>query len=173
MLNAWRHSCQKVRRLFRLSYSYQFFFAVPGKRYALTLQLMLKRAKKRKASQSRSPKMPREAQVHRPTIAMVVENQVAPQPHPRHQETFSASYEQVYPAPDVSSSQGPHLIAPPMAVQHTGDVDNIWRGFEMTSNEQLPVWLSDQSLGGHSFQQNGMDAFLLPNDYLPPATQIW
>jgi hypothetical protein len=60
-----------------------------------------------------------------------------------------------------------------MAVQQTGEVDNIWRGFEMTSNEQLPVWLSDQSLGGHSFQQNGMDAFLLPTDYLPPATQIW
>lgn len=53
------------------------------------------------------------------------------------------------------------------------NVDNIWRGFEMTSNEQLPVWLSDQSLGGNSFSQNGMDAFLLPNDYLPPAPQIW
>lgn len=53
------------------------------------------------------------------------------------------------------------------------NVDHIWRGFEMTSNEQLPVWLSDQTLGGNSFSQNGMDAFLLPNDYLPPAPQIW
>jgi hypothetical protein len=53
------------------------------------------------------------------------------------------------------------------------NVDHIWRGFEMTSNEQLPVWLSDQTLGGSSFSQNGMDAFLLPNDYLPPAPQIW
>jgi hypothetical protein len=104
---------------------------------------------------------------------MVVENQLPPQPHPRHQEAFSAPYEPVYPGPDVSSQGTTHLIAPPMGVQHTGEVDNIWRGFEMTSNEQLPVWLSDQSLGGHSFQQNGMDAFLLPNDYLPPATQIW
>lgn len=55
----------------------------------------------------------------------------------------------------------------------TTNVDNIWRGFESTSIEQLPVWLSDQSLGGASFSQNGIDAFLLPNDYLPPAPQIW
>jgi hypothetical protein len=63
-----------------------------------------------------------------------------------------------------------------MQVPNTTDavnVDHIWRGFEMTSNEQLPVWLSDQTLGGNSFSQNGMDAFLLPNDYLPPAPQIW
>jgi hypothetical protein len=53
------------------------------------------------------------------------------------------------------------------------NLDHIWRGFETTANEQLPVWLSDQSLGGNSFQQNGMDAFLLPSDYLPPAPLSW
>jgi hypothetical protein len=53
------------------------------------------------------------------------------------------------------------------------NADNIWRGFEQTSTEQLPVWLSDQSLGGNQFSQSGMDAFLLPNDYMPPAPQIW
>ena len=53
------------------------------------------------------------------------------------------------------------------------NADNIWRGFEQTSTDQLPVWLSDQSLGGNSFSQSGIDAFLLPNDYLPPAPQIW
>lgn len=56
---------------------------------------------------------------------------------------------------------------------HMPNADNIWRGFEQTSSEQLPVWLSDQSLGGNSFSQSGIDAFLLPNDYLPPAPQIW
>ena len=57
--------------------------------------------------------------------------------------------------------------------QYAANIDNIWRGFESTSTEQLPVWLSDQSLGGASFSQNGIDAFLLPADYLPPAPQIW
>lgn len=60
-----------------------------------------------------------------------------------------------------------------MIPQQTAEVDSIWRGFEMTSNEQLPVWISDQSLGGNTFSQQGMDAFLLPADYLPPAPQIW
>ena len=53
------------------------------------------------------------------------------------------------------------------------NIENIWRGFETTSNEQLPVWLSDQTLGGASFSANGIDAFLLPTDYLPAAPQIW
>jgi hypothetical protein len=60
-----------------------------------------------------------------------------------------------------------------MIPQQTAEVDSIWRGFEMTSNEQLPVWISDQSLGGNTFSQQGMDAFLLPADYLPPAPQMW
>ncbi|KAF5348006.1 hypothetical protein D9758_010014 [Tetrapyrgos nigripes] len=56
---------------------------------------------------------------------------------------------------------------------HPAEADQIWRGFEITSTEQLPVWLSDQALSGNSFSQNGMDAFLLPADYLPPYPQIW
>jgi hypothetical protein len=82
------------------------------------------------------------------------------------------SYQQV-PIPTAH-----HMPPPQGAMQmqqqvYASDAENIWRGFEMTSNEQLPVWISDQTLGGHSFSQNGMDAFLLPTDYLPPAPQIW
>ena len=36
------------------------------------------------------------------------------------------------------------------------NLDQIWRGFEGTSNEQLPVWLSD-NLGGNSLQQLGLE----------------
>ena len=63
--------------------------------------------------------------------------------------------------------------AQPYYGQYSSNIDTIWRGFESTSTEQLPVWLSDQTLGGTSFSQNGIDAFLFPNDYLPPAPQIW
>jgi hypothetical protein len=63
---------------------------------------------------------------------------------------------------------------PTHSMQQTAqDVEHIWKGFEMTSTEQLPVWLSDQTLGGQTIQQYGMDAFLLPSDYLPTAAQIW
>ncbi|KAG5647574.1 hypothetical protein DXG03_008927 [Asterophora parasitica] len=165
---------------------------VPGQRYALTLQLMLKRSKKRKAgSMSRSPKTSREP--HR-TMAMVVDHSAGsmsaagPIPHPRHQEPFSPQYDASF----SDQMHGAHMVVggiPPQHqqhhphhhqqqqvhqhYQHAPDADHIWRGFEMTANEQLPVWISDQSLGGSSFTQNGMDAFLLPNDYMPPAPQIW
>jgi len=156
---------------------------IPGKRYALTLQLMLKRGKKRKAaSTSRSPKMSRESHPHPPThhrsLSMVSE----PSPgmvmnQSMSTEQFSPTYEAPFSSPEMTmhSQHGPHMAihVPHQNTTDVVNVDNIWRGFEMTSNEQLPVWLSDQSLGGSSFSQNGMDAFLLPNDYLPPAPQIW
>jgi len=86
-----------------------------------------------------------------------------------------SSHEPVSPAYDFNNHAA---MAAQMNVMHDphGNVaftDNIWRGFEATSNEQLPVWLSDQTLGGNSFQQNGMDAFLLPQEFFPPAPQIW
>ena len=141
---------------------------VPGKRYALTLQLMLKRSMKRKSGPSSlSPKLPREAyqpKVERPASMAV--NQVV-NPTPMSPSVYDPSS-----AGAMVSPQG----LPPYSATHPGyiaNADYIWRGFEATSTEQLPVWLSDQSLGGASFSQSGIDAFLLPNDYLPPAPQIW
>jgi hypothetical protein len=78
-----------------------------------------------------------------------------------------------YDTTSISTPEAMQQMQMGMIPQQTAEVDSIWRGFEMTSNEQLPVWISDQSLGGNSFSQQGMDAFLLPADYLPPAPQIW
>lgn len=156
---------------------------VPGKRYALTLQLMLKRAKKRKAaSTSRSPKLAREPAHHR-SLSLTAEHSssVMPVNHQIQAEAFSPTYDAAFSSPETPMQThhvphiGPHMSNPHVQ-QHATDavnVDNIWRGFEATSNEQLPVWLSDQTLGGSQFTQHGMDAFLLPNDYMPPAPQIW
>lgn len=136
---------------------------------------MLKRFKKRKAgSVSRSPKVTRD-QPHR--IGYPTDAQVAAQhPHQAHQP-ISPTYETPYPPHAAEGVPVPQQMLPGAShqqfPQYQPNVDNIWRGFEQTSNEQLPVWLSDQTLGGTSFSQNGIDAFLLPTDYLPPATQIW
>lgn len=140
---------------------------VPGKRYALTLQVMLKRSRKRKSgsSTSRSPKTSRDP--HRPMVMSVDPNHPGNMPHPSA-EPFSPAYESFTgpaSAHAPGSSHQPHL--------HATDADHIWRGFEMTASEQLPVWISDQTLGGNSFSQNGMNAFLLPQDYLPAQAQIW
>ncbi|KAF8898911.1 hypothetical protein BD779DRAFT_1666670 [Infundibulicybe gibba] len=156
---------------------------IPGKRYALTLQVMLKRSKKKKAgSSSRSPKLAREP--HRP-LAMVIEHPTnlplgVPVAQHRQPEPFSPAYDtnnfaaqenQIHPTyiptPGMSHQPQIHQQQPP-------DAEHIWRNFEMTASEQLPVWMSDQSLGGNTFSQQGMDAFLLPNDYLPAAPPpIW
>ncbi|KAJ3968758.1 hypothetical protein EV361DRAFT_805082 [Lentinula raphanica] len=148
---------------------------IPGKRYALTLQVMLKRFKKRKSvSTSRSPTASRET--HRITNVMEHSSSSSSSLQsgqvnysPVYDNHFGGHPENTLPGnnhPQMQQQQlQPHL--------HPADADNIWRGFEMTDNEQLPVWISDQTLGGNSFSQNGMDAFLLPTDYLPPAPQIW
>lgn len=138
---------------------------IPGQRYAVTLQLMLKRSRKRRGSSaSISPKMARQG-AHRRTESM---EYVEGAPHP-----ISPVYDATYAA--NSNAMGHMPMGPPDQVAGTfaPSADNIWRGFETTTNDQLPVWLSDQTLGGNSFQQHGMDAFLLPHEFFPPAPQIW
>lgn len=87
------------------------------------------------------------------------------------QQPVSPTYEMTFPH-YVEQMNTHTAMGASQVVQYT-NVDQIWRGFETTANEQLPVWLSDQTLGGASFSQNGIDAFLLPPEYLPPAPQIW
>ncbi|KAM6498448.1 hypothetical protein JOM56_006396, partial [Amanita muscaria] len=152
---------------------------IPGKRYAITLQVMLKRSKIRKASSSRSPQTTHETP--RPLAMVTVQPPTHPinmHPHQRSSEPFSPTY--VYPGHDGHPPTGGSIPTnPPLSHPNQPprpqamDAEQIWRGFEMTSSDQLPVWISDQSLGGQSFPQHGYDAFLLPPDYLPPAPQIW
>lgn len=147
---------------------------VPGNRYALTLQLMLKRFKKRKTnSMSQSPQIPRPG--HRGSMD-----------HASHSGDIQMGQAMAHPHQPMSPTYDPNFVSHPDAIAHgmstamtqqqfaqNANIDQIWRGFETTSTDQLPVWLSDQSLGGQTFSQYGIDAFLLPNDYLPPGPQIW
>lgn len=94
-------------------------------------------------------------------------NHAVPNQH-RHPEPFSPAYDGSFTESQMQMVAGTVHPQHP----HATDAENIWRGFETTENEQLPVWISDSTLGGNSFTQNGMDAFLLPINYLP-AQQIW
>ncbi|KIP12047.1 hypothetical protein PHLGIDRAFT_27644 [Phlebiopsis gigantea 11061_1 CR5-6] len=153
---------------------------VPGKRYAITLQLMLKRLRRRKTgSMSQSPSMPRPTHrgssdgAHSQDLTMA--HPMSQHPHPQN-PTMSPTYGTTFTThPDTMAHIGPNMQPQPHLDPYAGaaNIDTIWRGFEATSGDQLPVWLSDQTLGGASFSQHGIDAFLLPNDYLPPAPQIW
>ncbi|PPQ67094.1 hypothetical protein CVT25_005695 [Psilocybe cyanescens] len=151
---------------------------IPGKRYALTLQLMLKRSKKRKAK-SRSPKVSRDSQR---TLVMAVDHgshSSAPVTQHASSEQFSPLYEMSsYPLQE-NQNHAMHTAMNATSQHYSNshpnfiEAEQIWRGLEQTSVEQLPVWISDQSLGGQTFSQHGMDAFIMPTEYLPPATQIW
>jgi len=96
----------------------------------------------------------------------------------RSSEPFSP-YEGTFPSQDYTGhsveptdhpmpQHYPHLPYP-----HSVDIDQIWRGTEQTSSDRLPVWMTDHSLGGTSFSQHGMDAFIMPTEYVPAAPQIW
>jgi hypothetical protein len=154
---------------------------IPAKRYALTLQLMLKRSKKRKTvSSSRSPNVSRDQR----SVAMATDispSNLPPQTTFQHRgsEPFSPYEGTAFPSQDYPGHSShstvnpmpqhyPHLPYP-----HSADVDQIWRGSEQISPDQLPVWMTDQSLGGTSFSQHGMDAFIMPTEYVPAAPQIW
>lgn len=155
---------------------------IPGKRYALTLQLMLKKSKKRKSnSNSRPSKVARDPPR---SLAMVVDH-----PHTSHppsatilqhrgSDTFPAPYDMPYTLPE-GSLHNAHMTINPMPQHYPHlphpnfpETEQIWRGLEQTPGE-VPVWISDQSLGGQSFSQHGMDAFIIPTEFMPTAPQIW
>ena len=144
-------------------------YLVPARRYAYTLQLMLKKSKKRRAGSARSPI------VMRHTGPGEVQGS-ATMIHPSA-EPISPTYERSFSQPE--QMQGPipiHHVPPPQFNADAANLDHIWRGFEGATNEQLPVWLSDQSLGGNSFSQLGLEAFMMPAelDYQRSnAPQIW
>lgn len=160
---------------------------VPAKRYALTLQLMLKPSKKRSNISNRSQIVTRESQrtsANFNHLVSIPQSTSIPQPYGRPIDSYP-SYDSPYPSQDIHmhSTQGGHnhLIQPsinPATHQYITHLPHnialteaeILRGLETT---EVPVWISDQSLGGQSFSQLGMEAFLIPTEYVPHATQIW
>lgn len=136
---------------------------------------MLKRSKRRNANaSSRSPRISRDPQR---SVAMAIDNppsnlppQTATFQH-RNSEPFTpyegAFSSQGYSAHSTDSAANPmpqHY--PHLPYPHPIDVDHL-----QIPSDQLPVWLTDHTLGGIS--QHGMDAFIMPTEYVPAAPQIW
>jgi hypothetical protein len=140
---------------------------------------MLKRSKRRKTISS-SPKISRDPQRSVPMAIDIPPSSLPPQttpfqprssePFPPYQGTFPS---QDYPEHGTNSTVNPmpqHY--PHLPYPHSTD-GHVWRGNEQTSSDQLPVWMTDHSLGGTDFSQHGMDAFIMPTEYVPAAPQIW
>jgi hypothetical protein len=152
---------------------------------------MLNKSRKRKAS-SLSPTMARDPQRMSSLPLDQSMNMHQKMSHERAADNFSPSYEH----PQYIQSQMPHRshehphqsYNQMMPAQHQSthmqqqaqntpypqDAENIIRQFP---GENLPVWLSDQSLGGQTLSSEGMNAFFLPQEYYLAANaqppQIW
>jgi hypothetical protein len=151
---------------------------------------MLKRSKRRVNIPNRSPHVNREPQRTSANLnhpMSIGHSPSIPQQYGRALDSYS-TYEPPYPSQDIQmhgqSSHGNHIIhstVNPVTQQYMAQLPHtigfteaeILRGLETTEANQLPVWISDQSLGGQSFPQHGIDAFLIPPEYLPTSTQIW
>lgn len=106
--------------------------------------------------------------------------QQLPQHHPP-MDQFGATYE----APGYSVQDNRmHTQAVPMMPEHYAHqlhhpaftADQIYRDVEQQNPQSglEQTWISDQTLGGQSFSQHGMDAFMIPTEYLPVIPQqIW
>lgn len=116
---------------------------------------MLKKSKKRKPS--RSPTLPR------PSANVVGPNGPERQLSIGHSTPISPTFDRNY-----AQHGTMHTAQMPMGIQpqfnaDAMNLDQIWRGFEGTANEQLPVWLSD-NLGGQSLQQLGLEGIVSRSD---------
>jgi len=150
---------------------------IPARRYAYTLQLMLKKFKKRRSGHSRSPTSSRIDQGSVSSQGSSSNRQMSQSAvgHGSH-EPLSPTYERAYTQQEALQNAQMAMHMPSQFNADAANLDQIWRGFEGTSNEQLPVWLSDQSLGGNSLSQLGLEAFMMPPEYdqrTYSTPQIW
>lgn len=151
-----------------LAHHWHQLLSVPARRYAYTLQLMLKKSKRRKGH-SRSP-----TQTFRPDPqANPQANLQRPDFSRQHGSGFDVVSQRGNTAPSSSANSvtspiqahpiHSHFTGPTSQMDQDGaNLDLIWKGFEGATNDQLPMWITDQTLGGQSLSQLGLEAFMMP-----------
>lgn len=55
------------------------------------------------------------------------------------------------------------------------EFESYLQGFELAPGQEVPVWLTESSLGDAALSQYGLEAFVMPQQYDPNSTetQIW
>jgi len=120
---------------------------IPATRFARTLKLMLRSAKRRRVLPSRT-----------------VSDHTGSAP-PRSNTTPTASQ-----PPPPSSLMGPPQIGPVMMTPggpvppslSIEQLDQFVRDYESMPGQDIPVWLSESNLGDLALSQQGLEAFLIP-----------
>ncbi|CCO29962.1 hypothetical protein BN14_03986 [Rhizoctonia solani AG-1 IB] len=143
---------------------------IPAGRYARSLRLMLRSARRRRVLPSR-PAGPVDRAGNPPVMLGT------PPQGNSYSDTSS-------PQQFISASPGTHhdtSVSPAAFLMSNGmmnpgqEFEPYLQGFELAPGQEVPVWLSESSLGDAALSQFGLEAFVIPQQYDPNSTetQIW
>lgn len=145
---------------------------IPAGRYARSLRLMLRSARRRRVLPPR-PAGPVD-RAGNPPVLFGTSPQGSYLDNNSPQQFMGAS-----PGTHGDSSVSPHTAFNIMAsngmVGPGQEFDPYLQGFELAPGQEVPVWLSESSLGDAALSQFGLEAFVIPQQYDPNSTetQIW
>ncbi|KAG8737967.1 hypothetical protein FRC10_007454 [Ceratobasidium sp. 414] len=145
---------------------------IPAGRYARSLRLMLRSARRRRVLPPR-PAGPVD-RAGNPPVLFGTPPQGSYIDNNSPQQFMSAS-----PGTHGDSSVSPHtafnVMASNGAIGPGQEFDPYLQGFELAPGQEVPVWLSESSLGDAALSQFGLEAFVIPQQYDPNSTetQIW
>jgi hypothetical protein len=143
---------------------------VPAGRYARSLRLMLRSARRRRVLPQR-PAGPVDRAGNPPVLFGTPPTYIDSN---SPQQFLTAS-----PGTHGDSSVSPHTAFNIMAsngmVGPGQEFDPYLQGFELAPGQEVPVWLSETNLGDAALSQFGLEAFVIPPQYDPNSTetQIW
>ncbi|CAE6484908.1 unnamed protein product [Rhizoctonia solani] len=140
---------------------------VPAGRYARSLRLMLRSARRRRVLPPR-PAGPVDRAGNPPAMLGTPPQGTSYSDNNSPQQFITAS-------PGSSVSPAAFLMANGMMNSSGHDFDPYLQGFELAPGQEVPVWLSESSLGDAALSQYGLEAFVIPQQYDPNSTetQIW
>lgn len=146
---------------------------IPAGRYARSLRLMLRSARRRRVLPPR-PAGPVD-RAGNPPVLFGTPPQGTFSDNNSPQQFLSAS-PGTHPESSVSPNAGFNLMATNGIINPGPEFDQYLQGFELAPGQEVPVWLTESSLGGESaLGQFGLEAFVMPPQYDPNSveTQIW
>jgi len=149
---------------------------IPATRYAMTLRIMLQKAHQRNV-------LPRRGSENGagPSREMPSNHVQGPVPHqqpqpPAHQYCSPSDQGQQLTSPNVPPGGAPMQLQHPQQM-YPGEMlpQQFAQMFPLDPNGEVPVWLSESTLGDLNLAQYSLEAFIVPAEYGDhrPMDQIW
>ncbi|CAE6401834.1 unnamed protein product [Rhizoctonia solani] len=143
---------------------------IPAGRYARSLRLMLRSARRRRVLPPR-PAGPVDRAGNPPLMLGTPPQGTSYSDTSSPQQFIGAS-----PGTHPENSVSPAAFLMANGMMNPGqEFEPYLQGFELAPGQEVPVWLSESSLGDAALSQFGLEAFVIPQQYDPNSTetQIW